>query len=193
MPIFSQQNKARLFFDGLSSLYDVINPLVYPPAMRDELLTHVEGERILDFGVGTGYTTGRFPGAVGIDLSLKMLERAKDYRGQLMRADILRPPFTGQSFDTIISAGSFYYLPDPRAGLQAFHYLLREGGIVLILSPNRALRIFRPFIHIYTHQDYKDLFRETGFSTEIVKTTASRRYICFCKARKKIGERNVQE
>jgi hypothetical protein len=42
MPVFSKQNKARLFFDGLSSLYDVINPLVYPSGMRDELLSHVE-------------------------------------------------------------------------------------------------------------------------------------------------------
>lgn len=193
MPIFSKQNKAQLFFDGLSSLYDVINPLVYPSSMRDELLSHVEGERILDFGVGTGYTTGKFAGAVGIDLSMKMMRRAKDYRGQLMRADILRPPFKGERFDTIISAGSFYYLPDPREGLKSFHYLLRDGGIVLILSPNTALSLFKPLIHIYTHQDYNNFFNETGFSSEIVKTTASRRYICFCKARKKIGEHNGQQ
>ena len=153
--------------------------------MREELLSHVEGERILDFGVGTGYTTGRFPHAVGIDLSMKMMNRAKDYRGQLVRADILKPPFKGEGFDTIISAGSFYYLPDPLEGLRSLHYLLKDKGIILFLSPNTVLSIFKPFVHIYTHQEYRDLFNETGFTTEIVKTTAARRYICFCKARKK--------
>ena len=185
MPIFSKQHKARFFFDGLSSLYDIINPLIYPASMREELLSHVEGERILDFGVGTGYTTGRFPHAVGIDLSMKMMNRAKDYRGQLVRADILKPPFKGEGFDTIISAGSFYYLPDPLEGLRSLHYLLKDKGIILFLSPNTVLSIFKPFVHIYTHQEYRDLFNETGFTTEIVKTTAARRYICFCKARKK--------
>jgi len=118
---------------------------------------------------------------------MKMMRRAKKYRGQLMRADLLHPPFKSGSFDTIISAGSFYYLPDPRKGLRSFHYLLRDGGVVLILSPNTALSIFKPFVHIYTHQEYRTLFDETGFSPEIVKTTAARRYICFCKARKKSG------
>ena len=185
MPIFSKQNKARSFFDGLSSLYDVINPIIYPDSMREELLSHVEGNRVLDFGVGTGYTTGRMSKAVGLDLSMKMMSRAKDYRGHLVRGDILRPPFRGEKFDTIISAGSFYYLPDPLEGLRSFHYLLKDGGIILFLSPNTTLSVFKPFIHIYTHQEYRELFNETGFAPEIVKTTASRRYICFCKARKK--------
>ena len=184
MPIFSKQQKARSFFDGLSSLYDIINPIIYPGSMREELLSHVEGKRILDFGVGTGYTTGRLPHAVGIDLSMKMMSRATDYRGQLVRADILKPPFKGGCFDTIISAGSFYYLPDPLEGLRSFRYLLRDGGIILFLSPNTTLSVFKPFIHIYTHQEYENLFNEAGFTPEIVRTTAARRYICFCKARK---------
>ena len=187
MPIFSKQNKARSFFDGLSSLYDIINPIIYPDSMREELLSHVEGDRVLDFGVGTGYTTGRMPNAVGIDLSMKMMSRAKDYRGHLVRGDILNPPFTKGNFDTIISAGSFYYLPDPLEGLRSFHYLLKDGGIILFLSPNTTLSVFKPFIHIYTHREYRDLFNKTGFIPEIVKTTTSRRYICFCKARKKVN------
>ena len=185
MHFFSKPHKAQFLFDGLSLLYDLINPLIYPPSMREELLSHVEGKRILDFGVGTGYTTRRFPSAVGIDLSLKLIRRAREYRGQLMLADILHPPFKGGSFDTIIAAGSFYYLPDPLAGLQIFHYLLREGGVVLILSPNTKLSFFKPFIHIYTYQTYRDLFNKTGFTSEIVGTATSRSYICFCKARKK--------
>ena len=187
MPLFSKQNKARSFFDVLSSLYDIINPIIYPHAMREELLSHVEGERILDFGVGTGYTTGRMPHAIGIDLSMKMMSRAKDYQGHLVRGDVLRPPFKRETFDTIISAGSFYYLPDPLEGLRSFHHLLRDGGIILFLSPNTTLSLFKPFIHIYTHREYTDLFKKTGFTPEIVKTTTSRRYICFCKARKKIN------
>ena len=88
----------------------MINPLIYPDAMRRELISQIEGERILDFGVGTGYTTRRFVHAVGIDLSMKMLKKATDYQGQLVCADLLSAPFKGGCFDTVVSAGSFYYL-----------------------------------------------------------------------------------
>ncbi len=184
MGLFSTPFRAKLFFDTLSRLYDVINPVVYPASMREELISHIEGTRILDFGVGTGYTTKRFPQAIGIDLSMKMMKRAKDYRGQLIRADFLKSPFKGSRFDTIISAGSFYYLPDPLEGLRIFNRLLKSGGIVLLLCPNTTLRFFKPFVHIYSHQSFKDLFSKTGFTPEIIKTTTTRGYICFCKARK---------
>ena len=184
MGLFSTPFRAKLFFDTLSRLYDVINPVVYPASMREELISHIEGTRILDFGVGTGYTTKRFPQAIGIDLSMKMMRRAKDYRGQLIRADFLKSPFKGSRFDTIISAGSFYYLPDPLEGLRIFNRLLKSGGIVLLLCPNTTLRFFKPFVHIYSHQSFKDLFSKTGFTPEIIKTTTTRGYICFCKARK---------
>ena len=184
MPLFSTPNKAKRFFDRLSHFYDVINPVVYPSSMREELISQIEGSRILDFGVGTGYTTKQFPQAVGIDLSMRMLERAKDYRGQLIRTDFLRAPFKSECFDTIISAGSFYYLPDPVEGLQTFNYLLKSGGVILLLCPNTTLRLFKPFVHIYSHQSFKDLFSKTGFTPEIIKTSSSRGYICFCKARK---------
>ena len=170
MPLFSKQKKAKLFFDKLSPLYDMINPIVYPTSMREELISHIEGPRILDFGVGTGYTTKEFPQAVGIDLSMKMMRRAKGYRGQLLRADFLKVPFKRACFDTIISVGSFYYLPDPIEGLQISNYLLKKGGIVLLLSPNYMLTIFQPFIHIYSHQDYRALFHKTGFKPEIIKS-----------------------
>jgi len=184
MGLFSTPFRAKLFFDALSRLYDVINPVVYPASMREELISHIEGTRILDFGVGTGYTTKRFPQAIGIDLSMKMMRRAKDYRGQLIRADFLKSPFKGSRFDTIISAGSFYYLPDPLEGLRIFNRLLKSGGIVLLLCPNTALRLFKPFVHIYTNQEFRTLFNKTGFAPEIIKTTTARGYICFCKARK---------
>jgi len=184
MGLFSTPFRAKLFFDALSRLYDVINPVVYPASMREELISHIEGTRILDFGVGTGYTTKRFPQAIGIDLSMKMMRRAKDYRGQLIRADFLKSPFKGSRFDTIISAGSFYYLPDPLEGLRIFNRLLKSGGIVLLLCPNTALRLFKPFVHIYTNQEFRTLFNKTGFTPEIIKTTTARGYICFCKARK---------
>ena len=187
MPFFSTPHKSRFFFDKLSFLYDIINPLIYPDSMRRELVSHVEGTRILDFGVGTGYTTRKFPHAVGIDLSMKMLRRATDYQGQLVLANLLSSPFKGECFDTVVSAGSFYYLPDPLKGLRIIHGLLKGGGVALFLTPNSRLPMLKPFIHVYTHQDFENLFHKTGFIPEVIKTTSSRGYVCFCKARKKGG------
>jgi SAM-dependent methyltransferase len=155
--------------------------------MRRELISHIEGERILDFGVGTGYTTRTFPHAVGIDLSMKMLQKAVDYQGQLVCADLLSAPFKGGCFDTVVSAGSFYYLPDPVKGLQIIHGLLKNRGVALFLTPNSRLPVLKPFIHVYTHKDFETLFHDTGFIPEMVETTSARGYVCFCKARKEAG------
>ncbi len=151
MPLLSGPFRARRFFDRLAPLYDGINARIYRPDWLAAVRAAIHG-RVLDVGVGTGFTTGHLADAVGIDLSAEMLRRAV-YRGELLRADLMKPPLRDASFDTIVLAGSFYYLPDPQEGMAIAARLLRPGGTVLILSP--ATWALAPFVPIYAREEYE--------------------------------------
>jgi len=115
--------------------------------------------RVLDVGVGTGFTTGNLATSVGIDLSREMLKRAR-YRGDLVRADLMHPPFRPETFDTLVFAGSFYYLPNPYVAAKIVADLLRPGGRVLILSP--ASQLLAPFVRVYRPGEYRRFMESAG-------------------------------
>ncbi len=159
MPLVTGSRRARRFFDGLSPFYDWINARIYKPEWLRKVRAALRG-RVLDVGVGTGFTTGHLDDAVGIDLSREMLRRAR-YRGHMLRANFMQPPFREGTFDTIVLAGSFYYLPDPRAGAAVAARLLRPGGTIVILSP--ATELLAPFVPIYSREQYEAFFARAGF------------------------------
>ena len=158
MPLLSGSRRARRFFDHLAPLYDWINARIYKPEWLAQVRTALRG-RVLDVGVGTGFTTGHLGDAVGIDLSGEMLRRAR-YRGHLIRANFVRPPFREASFDTVVLAGSFYYLPDPQEGMATAARLLQPAGTVVILSP--ATSVLAPFVPIYSREEYAAFFVRAG-------------------------------
>lgn len=158
MPLLSGSRRARRFFDRLAPLYDWINGRIYKPEWLAKVRAAMHG-RVLDVGVGTGFTTGHLEDAVGIDLSAQMLRRAR-YRGHLLRANFMRPPFRDAAFDTVVLAGSFYYLPDPEEGMRVAARLLRPGGTVVILSPaTHALALVVP---VYAREGYEAFMGAAG-------------------------------
>lgn len=158
MPLVAGPSRTRRFFDRLAPLYDRINARIYQPEWRERIREGLRG-RVLDVGVGTGFTTDHLQGAVGIDLSREMLRRAT-YRGTLIRANFLQPPFRDGSFDTVVFAGSFYYLGDPVAGLKVAAALLASGGRAIILSPASAL--FALAVPVYSRPEYGRAADEAG-------------------------------
>src|SRR2546425_7029745 len=98
MPIAQGQAGTRRFFDWLAPGYDIVNAIVFRPEWRAMVRGALLPGRVLDVGVGTGYTTADLPAAVGIDLSQEMISRGKGYRGDLVLADGTRPPFRPASF-----------------------------------------------------------------------------------------------
>ncbi len=158
MPLLSGSRRARRFFDRLAPIYDWINARIYKPEWLTKVRSLLRGG-VLDVGVGTGFTTGHLADAVGIDLSAEMLRRAR-YRGHLLRANFARPPFREASFDSIVLAGSFYYLPNPEEGMATAARLLRPGGRVVILSP--ATWALAAFVPIYSKDQYAAFMERSG-------------------------------
>ncbi len=149
--------------------------------MRKELLNEIENGRVLDVGVGTGYTTGHLQKAVCIDITWKMLKKAREsYEGHLVLGDAASPPFKPCVFSTIISAGSLYYFPDPIKALKEFKILLRNDGVLLTITPSTRLLTY--FFHIFSRQDLLSLFENAGFNVEKIKSL--RWYALLCKGRK---------
>lgn len=104
---------------------------------------------VLDDGCGNGFFLEylRRHGApaeryVGIDVSTGMLAHARRRLGddaELVRADAGRLPFADATFDVVYARGLLHHLPDPSAGAAEIARVLKPGGVVVTLDPNRSL------------------------------------------------------
>ena len=106
-----------------------------------------ESERlILEVGIGTGknmpyYGTGDY---IGMDISRKMLEKARDRMERtgrsmdLIQCDAELLPFRDGIFDAIISTYVFCSVENPVRGLKELHRVLKPGGRVFFLEHMRC-------------------------------------------------------
>src|SRR2546430_10152728 len=159
VPVVQGAAKALRFFDRIAPWYDRINARIYQRRWLERVRSEIHGLRVLDVGVGTGFTTGHLTASVGIDLSREMLKRAR-YRGHLVQADVMHPPFRPGVFDTIVFGGSFYYLPSPEAGATMTADLLCPGGRAIILSPPTKLSAL--FVSGYRPEEYRQFMEGAG-------------------------------
>lgn len=98
------------------------------------------GMRVLDAGCGMGrylrVAAEMGARAVGMDLSWALLAARETTSGvgpvELVRGDLLRPPFAPGSFDHIYSLGVLDHTPDPRRAFLALAGLLKPGGRIVI-------------------------------------------------------------
>jgi ubiquinone/menaquinone biosynthesis C-methylase UbiE len=119
--------------------------------LRRRLWEQVQGQRILEVGVGTGRNLPYYPAGsrvVAIDLSPGMLRRAVKRAERLGRrvdfalADAQRLPFREGSFDAVAATCVFCSVPDPVQGLRELRRVSRREGSTLLLEHVRAKNPF---------------------------------------------------
>ena len=119
--------------------------------LRRRLWDQVQGQRVLEVGVGTGRNLPYYPAqsrVVAIDLSPGMLRRAVKRAERMGRqvdfalADAQRLPFREGSFDTITATCVFCSVPDPVQGLRELRRVSRREGSTLLLEHVRARNPF---------------------------------------------------
>ena len=98
------------------------------------------GCRVLDAGCGrylnfSKKIAGRAL-TVGIDLDT-VLETANQRHPYAVRGDLAAPPFASNIFDLIVSRSVIEHLPDPPQVFREFLRVLKPGGILILLTPNK--------------------------------------------------------
>lgn len=147
-------------YDRIAPLYDLLDGIyehAWKRRLRAALFAHAHG-RILDVGVGTGCNIPFYPEGskvVGIDMSERMLDKARDRARELGRPMTLRPmnllslDFPDASFDTVSCTFVLLCLPDElqEQSLKELRRVTRPDGRILILdyrrSPKAGLRLLR--------------------------------------------------
>jgi len=146
---------ARKRYNRVAPFYDFMEGLVERSRYgkwRELLWSKVEGNRILEVGVGTGKNFPFYPSdaeIIAIDFSEKMLDRGAEKarkRGMkivLQQMDVQNLSFEDNTFDTIVATFVFCSVPDPIRGLKEVKRVCKPGGKVLllehVLSANRIL------------------------------------------------------
>ena len=131
---------------------------VVMPALRDIYRQHLEiyfhasqmnsQMVVLDIGCGAGNVLGmlapRHPDIqfVGIDLSAPMLDLARRNYGHYLHLSFVRGnaqnlPFEEEHFDLVLSLASVKHWPDPLAGVQEMHRVLKTEGRFFLLESDR--------------------------------------------------------
>jgi ubiquinone/menaquinone biosynthesis C-methylase UbiE len=135
-------------WDNAAKSFDIMNSgieLRYGEKKREWF--SMSAGRTLLVAVGTGLDLQYFSPAqkvVGIDISSKMLEKAKVKSGKLasdtklVRADVQVLGFADNSFDSVVTSCTFCSVPDPVAGLKEIRRVLKPGGKLLMFEHVRS-------------------------------------------------------
>lgn len=128
-----------------SNCYDYVFKRFFGPRQQHviESMDIQPGQRVLDVGVGTGLALPLFPPdceVVGIDLSRKMLAKARGKVGELglehvhlLEMDAQQLAFADDSFDHVMATFVISVVPDPVRTIAEMKRVLRpEGSLVLV-------------------------------------------------------------
>lgn len=182
-------NARRRFFDQMAEVWDVqADASRLSRRLTSELPSFQirAGERILDVGCGTGNLTSELVKSVGttgrviaLDLSLKMIERAREKHPDApiawVECDATVAPLRSGTFDRVFCYSSWPHFPDSAALARELWRILRDGGRLHIWhsipreAVNQIHRTSAPAVaadHLPPAGLVAELLRRTGFAID---------------------------
>jgi ubiquinone/menaquinone biosynthesis C-methylase UbiE len=144
--------RTRARYNRIAPIYDLMEIFAERRLVRwrRKLWSLIPGGRVLEVGVGTGKNFAYHPAeaeVTGIDLSDRMLIRARQKAGQFDRPIELREmdaqqlDFPDDSFDAAIATFVFCSVPDAAQGFRELGRVVKPNGQILLLE---HVRIDRP-------------------------------------------------
>ena len=143
-------HKTRARYNRIAPVYDLMEAVIERLAFRTWrrcVWSHVDGDRVLELGIGTGKNIPYHPrGAriVGVDISDRMLvraaRRARGARGvvDLVVMDAERLACRDASFDAAVASFVFCSVPGPVQGMMEAARPVKQGGRVVLLEHVRV-------------------------------------------------------
>ena len=142
----ANSNQIKRRYNRIAPFYDVLEGILeklFFKRWRKILWKKVNGEHILEVGVGTGKNFSYYPTdahITALDFSEDMLEQAKKkcrrntMQIELELMDVQSLCYADNSFDTVIATFVFCSVPLPIKGLQELYRVCKPGGQVLLLE-----------------------------------------------------------
>ncbi len=168
------------FFNAFSP-WDRLFPLWYGKKETQRVLSKLrlkKGQRVLDFGCGSGITTLALAKAVGqkgeivaVDISRKQLERTgrkiTKTRGlsNIIRVKEKTMPFRKGSFDAVTAVCVLGHLGNPEPAIRKMMSMLKKGGRYSFMEFGRALGVPAP--GFLREEKIRKIFLRTGASVNI--------------------------
>jgi phosphatidylethanolamine/phosphatidyl-N-methylethanolamine N-methyltransferase len=135
-----------------SPIYDLLFDWIFHPGRQAavKLLDIRPTDRLLEVGIGTGLNLPVYPRTchlVGIDLSDKMLEKAREKIEELRLGhctlrvmDAAAMDFDDNEFDRALATYVISAVPDPVRVLREMRRVVKPGGTIVILNHFRSAR-----------------------------------------------------
>ena len=130
-------------------------------------LLHPEvGHRVLEMGCGSAYfatvLADEFPNTdfeyTGLDMAEESLKWARSYvndKGKLIQGSVTAMPFASESFDDILYLDVIEHVSDDKKSLGEAFRVLKEGGRLIISTPNSDAPLtdtaFEEYLHDHGH------------------------------------------
>jgi phosphatidylethanolamine/phosphatidyl-N-methylethanolamine N-methyltransferase len=141
-----EETEIKRIYAYYSRVYDFIFKRWFFPRQQYAIqaLDISPGQRVLDLGVGTGFSLSLYPRhaqVIGVDLSSKMLRearkkvrRARLSHVDLMEMDAAHLAFPDNTFDCVIVAFVISVVPDPLQVLAEIKRVSKPEGQIVIIN-----------------------------------------------------------
>jgi len=143
---------SREYFINFDQFYSEMYPYLLPFLDLESL----RGKRVLEIGLGSGFTLGRIAGVTkrsfGLDISrqtIRLNQQRDQHFGlglQLIQASATDIPLRDNSFDVVVSIGCLHHIPDIEKAVAEIHRVLKPGGIFKGMVYNRQSFRFQVYI-----------------------------------------------
>ncbi len=141
-----QKEEIKKIYGKYSPVYDTIFNQMFSPRIRLglEKIGIKKGDRVIEIGVGTGLSLPTYPDfcqVVGIDITRKMLERAKKKKDKfgydhvsLFEMDAENIAFADNSFDHAVIPFVISVVPDPERMVSEVKRVTKRNGKIIIIN-----------------------------------------------------------
>ena len=134
------KDKVQSYYDAFSSTYDNERFDNYHAFLDDAEVNAVkeflQDKVVLEVGCGTGLILQRLKrhckDCIGVDLSSRMLSKAKKRGFDCIQADATSLPFGDESFDCVVCFKVLPHIPDAQSAIQEMTRVTKKGGVVAL-------------------------------------------------------------